>query len=77
MKVTVFVVAPAAVVAPMVRAPVVAVLATFSVAVIVVEVEVRLPVATVTPVPSPVRTVVPVRLVPVIVTGTARVPVVG
>jgi hypothetical protein len=71
------VVAPAAVVAPMVRAPTVAVLATFSVAVIVVEVEVRLPAATVTPVPSPVKAVVPVRLVPVIVIGTARVPVVG
>ena len=69
--------APAAVVAPIARAPVVAVLATFSVAVIVVEVEVRLPVATVTPVQSPVRTVVPVRFVPVIVTGTARVPVAG
>ena len=70
-------VAPAAVVAPMVRAPVVAVLATFSVAVIVVEVDVRVPAATVTPVPSPVKAVVPVRLVPVIVIGTARVPVAG
>ena len=66
-----FVVAPAAVVAPMARAPTVAVLATVSVAVIVVEVDVRLPAATVTPVPSPVSAVVPVRLVPVIVTGTA------
>jgi len=71
------VVAPAAVIAPMARAPVVAVLATFSVAVIVVEVEVRLPAATVIPVPSPVSAVVPVRLVPVIVIGTARVPAAG
>ena len=70
-------VAPAAVVAPMVRAPTVAVFATFSVAVIVVEVELRLPAATVTPVPSPVSAVVPVRLVPLIVIGTARVPVAG
>jgi hypothetical protein len=76
-KVTVFVVAPAAVVAPMARAPVVAVFETVSVAVIVVEVEVRLPAATVTPVPSPVSAVVPVRLVPVIVTGTEIVPVAG
>ena len=71
------VVAPAAVVARMVRAPTVAVLATLSVAVIVVEVDVRLPAATVTPVPSPVSAVVPVRLVPVMVTGTARVPAAG
>jgi hypothetical protein len=76
-KATVFVVAPAAVVARMFRTATVAVLETFSVAVIVVEVEVRLPAATVTPEPSPVRAVVPERLVPVIVTGTARVPEVG
>ena len=69
--------APAAVVAPMFRAPTVALLETFSVAEIEVEVEVRVPAATVTPGPSPVKAVVPVRLVPVIVTGTARVPVAG
>lgn len=71
------VVAPAAVVARMVRAPTVAVLATLSVAVIVVEVDVRLPAAMVTPVPSPVSAEVLVRLVPVMVTGTARVPEAG
>jgi hypothetical protein len=71
-------VVPIGVVTPMFLIPVVAVLATFKVAVMVVELTtVKVPVATVTPVPSPVSAVAPVRLVPVSVTGTLVVPLVG
>jgi hypothetical protein len=58
--------------------PTVAVLAMLRVAVTVVGLTTRrLPADTLTPVPSPVNPVVPVRLVPVRVTGTPIVPVAG
>ena len=58
--------------------PVVAVLNTLSVTVIVVEfTTVKLPAATLTPLPSPVNPVAPVKFVPVMVTGTASVLVAG
>jgi hypothetical protein len=58
--------------------PVVAVLDTLRVAVIVVEfTTVKVLIARVTPPPSPVSPVAPVKLAPVMVTGTARVPVAG
>jgi hypothetical protein len=58
--------------------PIVAVLEMFRVAVMVVEfTTVNVPVASVTPPPSPVNPVALVRFVPVMVTGTANVPVAG
>ena len=71
-------VVPIGVVTPMFLIPVVAVLNTLSVTVIVVEpTTVRLPAATLTPLPSPVNPVAPVKFVPVMVTGIATVPVGG
>jgi hypothetical protein len=71
-------VVPIGVVTPILRIPVVAVLATLRVTVIVVEfTTVKLPVATLTPPPSPVNPVAPVKFAPVMVTGTASVPLAG
>jgi len=54
------------------------VLDTLSVALIVVEfTTVKVPGASVRPAPSPVNPVAPVKFAPLIVTGTARVPVDG
>ena len=69
---------PIGVVTPIFLIPVVAVLDTLRVALIVVEfTTVKVPVARVTPPPSPVSVVAPVKLAPVMVTGTASVPVAG
>ena len=71
-------VVPIGVLTPMFLIPVVAVLDTFRVTVIVVEfTTVKVPAAAVTPPLSPVSPVAPVKFAPVIVTGTARVPVAG
>ena len=73
-------VVPIGVVTPMFLIPVVAVLDTLRVTVIVVEfTTVKVPAAAVTPPPppSPVSPVAPVKFVPVMVTGTASVPVAG
>ena len=59
-------------------APVVAVLAMFRVAVAEVELTTwKVPVATLTPAPSPVSPVAPARLLPVRVTGTLMLPLAG
>ena len=71
-------VVPIGVVTPMFLIPVVAVLDTLRVAVMVVEfTTVKVPLARVTPPPSPVNPVAPVKFAPVMVTGTASVPVAG
>ena len=71
-------VVPIGVVTPIFLIPVVAVLDTLRVTVIVVGfTTVNVPVATVTPAPSPVNPVAPDKLAPVMVTGTANVPVAG
>jgi hypothetical protein len=70
-------VVPIGVVTPMFLIPVVAVLNTLSVTVIVVGLTVKLPAAALTPLPSPVNPVAPVKFVPVMVTGIATVPVDG
>jgi len=69
-------VVPIGVVTPMFLIPVVTVLGMLRVTLIVVELTTVKPVA-VTPPPSPVNPVAPVKLLPVIVTGTANVPVAG
>ena len=69
---------PIPVVTAMFLAPVVAVLEMLRVAVTVVEfTTVKVPATMLTPLPRPVGPVAPVRLVPVSVTGTLRVPVAG
>jgi hypothetical protein len=71
-------VVPIGVVTPMFLIPVVAELDTLSVALIVVEfTTVKVPGASVTPPPSPVNPVAPVKFAPLMTTGTASVPVDG
>ena len=69
---------PIGVATPIFLIPVVAVLDTLRVAVIVLEfTTVKVPAANETPPPSPFNPVAPVRFAPVMVTGTANVPVAG